>query len=314
MSKRNARLCRGDLVEVKSPDEIVQTLDAEGASDHLPFMPEMLEFCGRRFRVSRRALTICFSGPGSRRGFRADDVVTLDSVRCSGAAHDGCQKACVIFWREAWLRKVEDTAVQSQPDLRGMDRLRARLKVSTGPKAYYCQASELSKATHSLSRWERLGRYLSGLRAGNFNALQMAQSIGRWVFWRIRQVLLGAYAQGSSESTPVEGLNLQPGEWVEVKSMRSIIESLDERGHNRGLYFSPDMRLWCGQRCRVKGRLDKIIVDGTGQMRQLRNTVSLEGSTCGCAYMGFGMDGCSRNELTYWREIWLRRSNGPLNH
>jgi hypothetical protein len=29
------------------------------------------------------------------------------------------QKACLIFWREAWLRKVEDTAVRSQVDLRG---------------------------------------------------------------------------------------------------------------------------------------------------------------------------------------------------
>src|SRR5579864_6807635 len=135
MSQRNSRLRHGDLVEVKSPDEIVQTLDAEGASDHLPFMPEMIEFCGRRFRVSKRALTICFSGPGLRRGFNADDVVTLDGVRCSGIAHGGCQKACMVFWREAWLRKVEDT--QSQADLRGVDRLRARLKVSAGPKIYY---------------------------------------------------------------------------------------------------------------------------------------------------------------------------------
>jgi hypothetical protein len=309
VSQRNARLSPGDLVEMKTPDEIVQTLDAEGASDHLPFMPEMLESCGRRFRVSRRALTVCFSGPGSRRGFRADDVVTLDGVRCSGAAHDGCQKACMIFWREAWLRKVEDTAVQSQVDSPGMDRLRAHLKVSTSAKIYYCQASELSRATHALSRRERLGRYFRALRAGNLSGLQMAQGIGTWLFWRIRQMLLGTYARGSSESMLVEGLNLQPGEWVEVKSMQSIIETLDQRGYNRGLYFSADMRLWCGGRCRVKGRLDKIIVDGTGKMRQLRDTVCLEGSTCRCSYMGFGMDGCSRCEVTYWREIWLRRSD-----
>jgi hypothetical protein len=82
----------------------------------------------------------------------------------------------------------------------------------------------------------------------------MAQSIGTWLFWRIRQMLPGTYARGSSESMLVEGLNLQPGEWVEVKSMQSIIETLDQRGYNRGLYFSADMRLWCGRRCRVKGR------------------------------------------------------------
>jgi hypothetical protein len=313
MSQRNARLYRGDLVEMKPPDEIVQMLDAEGASDHLPFMPEMLEFCGRRFRVSNRALTICFSGPGFRRGFRDDDVVTLDGVRCSGAAHDGCQKACMIFWREAWLRKVQDTAVQSQVDSGGMDQLRARLKVSTDPKTYYCQASELSKATHCLSRREKWRRYLSGLRAGNFTALQMARSIGIWLFWlKFRRRFLGVYARGRNESTPEESLNLQPGEWVEVKSMQSIIETLNERGDNRGLHFSEDMRVWCGRRCRVKGRLDKIIVDGTGQIRQLRNTVCLERSTCGCSYMGSGMGGCSRCELTYWREIWLRRCEGPV--
>jgi hypothetical protein len=217
----------------------------------------------------------------------------------------------MIFWREAWLRKVEDTTVQSQLALRGVNQLRARLKVSSGPKVYYCQASELSKATHHLSRWEKWRRYLSGLHAGNFNALQMAQSIGIWLFWlKIRRMFLGVYARGSGNSTPAAGLNLQPGEWVEVKSMQSILETLNERGDNRGLHFSPDMRLWCGRRCRVKGRLDKIIVDGTGQMRQLRNTVCLEGSTCGCSYMGSCMGGCSRSEFTYWREIWLRRSDG----
>jgi hypothetical protein len=313
MNQRKDRLRGGDLVEVKAPDEILRTLDADGASDHLPFMPEMLEFCGRRFRVSRRALTTCFSGPGWCRGFKTDDVVTLEGVRCSGAAHGGCQKACMIFWREGWLRKVEDSVTQSQVDLCGTDQLQARLKVSSSPKIYYCQASELAKATYVLSRWERLERYLRGLRAGNFSVPRMAESIGIWLWSKIRRRFLGGYARGNNARAPVETLNLQPGEWVEVKSMRSIIETLDESGHNRGLYFSPDMRLWCGRRCRVSGRLDKLIVDGTGEMRQLRNTVCLEGSTCGCAYMGLSMDGCARCELTYWREIWLRRSDRPSN-
>ena len=38
----------GDLVEVKSADEILATLDADGTLDHLPFMPEMVEFCGAK--------------------------------------------------------------------------------------------------------------------------------------------------------------------------------------------------------------------------------------------------------------------------
>src|ERR1700683_4496548 len=37
MGQRDARLCSGDLVEVRTADEIFQTLDAAGALDHLPF-------------------------------------------------------------------------------------------------------------------------------------------------------------------------------------------------------------------------------------------------------------------------------------
>ena len=73
----------GDLVEVKSADEILATLDADGTLDHLPFMPEMVEFCGKRFRVSRRVGRMCVSGPqvwGTMREFETDDVVMLDDI------------------------------------------------------------------------------------------------------------------------------------------------------------------------------------------------------------------------------------------
>ena len=35
-------LRKGDLVEVRSEEEILRTLDADGKLDGLPFMPEML--------------------------------------------------------------------------------------------------------------------------------------------------------------------------------------------------------------------------------------------------------------------------------
>src|SRR5271167_1507559 len=158
MTQTIATLHPSDLVEVKTPDEILQTLDADGTLDQLPFMPEMVEFCGKRFRVSKRVLKTCYytdaSAAGFRR-FRTDDVVLLEGLRCSGAEHDGCQKACTIFWREAWLRKAQKATVQLKSDSKGSERLRARLKTATGPKTYFCQASELLKATTPLSQRER---------------------------------------------------------------------------------------------------------------------------------------------------------------
>ena len=273
-------------------------------------MPEMVPLCGKRFRVSKRVVKTCTSGTkagSSMRLFRADDVVLLDQLRCSGADHDGCQKACTIFWREAWLRKVEHSTVPAVAVAgAGSERLRARLKTKAGPKTYFCQASEILKATNHMSRKERFTKCVSEIREGNCSIGEMAARIATWMVWRIRRVFLGPYARGTHTATPVESLNLKAGEWVEVKSMENIVQTLDKAANNRGLWFSPDMRLSCGQRRQIEKRIEKIIVDGTGEMRQLRNTVFIEGSLCGCPHVAFG--GCSRGEYVYWREIWLRRA------
>jgi len=307
MKPATATLRSGDLVEIKSAEEILQTLDDHGALDRLPFMPEMVDFCGKRFRVSKRVVKTCYYGTGSgMRKFPAEDVLILEGLRCSGAAHDGCQKACTIFWREAWLRKVEGPdAIAWSVDTQDSGRLRARLKTSTGPRTYFCQASEILNATIELSRWERFGKCFSDIRAGNCGVLEMAQNIGAWLFWKTYKLFFGVYARGNQESTPVESLSLQPGEWIEIKPVAEIAETLNEKGHNRGLFFTPAMGRSCGERFRVERKLEKIIVDGTGEMRELRNTALLEGSMCGCACVAFG--GCPRGEFAYWREIWLRR-------
>src|SRR5437667_12198154 len=111
--------------------------------------------CGGSFQTSKRVVKTCYytkAGSSGMRKFRTDDVVLLDGLRCSGAEHDGCQKACMIFWREAWLSKVEDTvssqetrrdpqSTLSHIDSAGREKLRARLKTLSGPKTYFCQAS-----------------------------------------------------------------------------------------------------------------------------------------------------------------------------
>jgi hypothetical protein len=75
----------------------------------------------------------------------------------------------------------------------------------------------------------------------------------------------------------------EPGDWVEVTAMESIKETLSETARNRGLYFSPGMRLLYGERHRVRRRIGKISVDGAGEMRQLRTTVYLDASLRGGA-------------------------------
>src|SRR5437867_9156847 len=99
----------GDLVEVRSKAEILGTLDQNGRLDDLPFMPEMLRYCGQSFRVYKRAHKTCdfVTHTGIR---KLSDAVHLEGLRCDGSAHGGCQAQRLIFWKEAWLRRVRETA------------------------------------------------------------------------------------------------------------------------------------------------------------------------------------------------------------
>jgi hypothetical protein len=106
-------------------------------------MPEMLEFCGRRYRAIQRVVQAAIDDETQPlRGFRNNDVVLLEELRCSGLDHGGCQRGCMIFWKEAWLEKVEDARIQSSPVSEDKDRLRSQLKTASGSGVYFCQSSE----------------------------------------------------------------------------------------------------------------------------------------------------------------------------
>jgi hypothetical protein len=308
MSESSPHFSIGDLVEVKSPVEILQTLDGNGTLNELPFMPEMVLYCGKRYRVARRVFKTCVSGTREftdMRGFKSDDVVMLEEVRCTGVDHDGCQKFCMILWRDAWLRGVDNPELPARNQNDGIEELHSRLKTKSGPEKYFCQASEIAKVTKPISKFERFSKCFDDLRAGNYTVPGMFRNISIWMFWKIRRKILGPYGRGAAGKTPELTLNLQTGERVVVQPLDQIKQTLDEKSQNRGLWFSPDMRLECGRQKIVQRRLEKIIVDGTGQMRHMKNTVYLEDSSCSCPHVAFG--GCPRGEFVYWREIWLRR-------
>lgn len=301
------RLRPGDLVEVRPAAEILATLDADGTLDGLPFMPEMIEACGGMFRVASHVFKTCMSGngPSTMRQLRSADVFTLESVRCSGAAHDGCQKGCLVFWRSQWLKPTAQSAgSRAYSNIPGP--LLRRLKTTAGPNRYFCQASELTRYTRPLSRLRRITTCCRDIATGNVSVFSLAGKLATWGFWAARRRVRGAYAAGTcGASTPTATLALQSGERVTVRPLDEIRTTTNQAAHNRGLYFSPDMAKRPAAPRRVLRRADKIIVDGTGEMRSLRNTVFLEGSYCGCAHVAFG--GCPRQEFAYWREIWLER-------
>jgi hypothetical protein len=297
----------GDLVVVRSEAEIRQTLDKDGTLDGLPFMPEMLPFCGKRQRVHQTVEKTCIDIPDyAMRRFHQSDVVILDGIRCSGIDHGGCQRDCSVFWRSAWLQRADESPPQEAPQAVDSP---APLRTIRDDGRYFCQSTEILAVTRRLSRWEIIATCGRDVRAGNRTLFEMIGLMAVPLWKKLQRYHLGGEVRGELTETPAESLGLKVGDWVEVKSRREILETLDRRGCNRGLKFSDIMWRFCGKPYRVSGRVERIILEGDGKAVSMRNTVTLEGPICICSGVAFG--GCPRGEPVWWREIWLKRVPGP---
>src|SRR6185295_17684503 len=112
--------------------------------------------------------------------------------------------------------------------------------------------------------------------------------------------------------TPTGRLNLQPGEYVRIKSQSEIEETLNEIGLNRGLSFDcQEMAPFCGKVFKVRGSVTKILDELTGKMLLMKEPcIYLEGVVCTSQYSSCRLN-CPRAFPCYWREIWLERVEVP---
>jgi hypothetical protein len=338
---RPLNLHAGDTVEVRSEQDILATLDENGGMDGMPFMPEMLEFCGKRFRVYKRADKTCdtITVTGSRRIY---DTVHLEGLRCTGQAHDGCQAMCLLYWKEAWLRRVDLPSADSHVPVQSVtaafpaparcnhERL-VRLTRTQNPAdgsevRYRCQATDLLLASKPLPWWD-VRQYVRDIRSGNARVLEVLRSMLFRVFvksvhitaYRLQVGLYNwiqswrggtpyPYLAGTLDKTPRETLDLQPGELVQVKSYSEVLATLNHRNRNQGLLFDAEMVPYCGTVRRVLARVDHIIDERSGRMLTFtKDCLILAGAVCRAKYSDRRLC-CPRSIYPYWREIWLKRA------
>ncbi len=96
-----------------------------------------------------------------------------------------------------------------------------------------------------------------------------------------------------------------------MRAVEEIVATLNERNRNRGMSFDKEMVRYCGQRFRVTDRVRRIVNETTGKMLELPGpAVILEGTYCTSRYSERRLL-CPRRIIPYWREIWLRRTDGP---
>jgi len=332
----------GDWVQVRSKEEILRTLDSDGQLDGMPFMPEMFAFCGKQFPVYKSAHKTCDTVFPTR-GRMVSRAVHL-ATRCDGSALGGCQAGRLIFWKEEWLKVVDGDAKASLVPLEKNTGDAAAAKCTESDlwahaqvsdlqyrtSKYVCQATQLPYATNDLSWWD-IRQYIEDYVSGNvglrrilkgmiysmyYNVSQAGIGLGpvmRWLYDRICWIWGGSRFPRTAGNipeghpTPTTTLNLQPGEWVRVKSHREILRTLNTESKNRGMYWDAEMVPYCGGTYRVLKRVTKIVDERTGKMQEMKTpSIVLDTVICQSRYSGCRMF-CPRSIYSYWREIWLER-------
>lgn len=312
----------GDEVQVRSAEEIMATLDERGELENLPFMPEMLKYCGQRLTVHKVAHKLCDTIGGSGL-HKMEHAVHLTGSRCDGTAHGGCQTACLLYWKEAWLKP----AGAEQPDSTATGRIDLPLLMdntrkpsdSDGDVRYSCQATELLRAAPTCLPARDLGQYVADVKTGNvsavasfkaflvvlFNRLQglSRQLLPRWMWFR--EGMNWGFVKGRVEGrTPTGELNLQPGEMVRIKTKEQIEATLNKGRLNRGMGFEEEMSRYCGRTARVRARVTKCIDERSGRLLTMKNPcIVLDDVVCNGVYNA----SCPREFISFWREVWLER-------
>jgi len=292
----------GDSVRIKPYEQIRSTLDADGKLEGLPFMEEMKAFCGRAARVYR-VLDRVYDYGRSREMRQIERCVLLGGLRCDGGGHDGCDAACYLVWKEAWLDPMASderlTHIEALPP-----RQSDGVPIEAG-KRFSCQYTELTAASQprvarGLRRWFEPW-IIGNVTAAGWWAVAATRAFNAFQQWRGGATYPTRPVSGGQTARP--GESLQRGGWVRVRSPGEIAETLDSRGNHRGLWFDRDMLKHCGQTYRVLGHVKRIVdIRSTAMIAMKTPCVVLEGVHYSGEFQWFG----EQHDYLYWREVWLQ--------
>jgi hypothetical protein len=251
----------------------------------------------------------------------------LNELRCDGSAHGGCEAACLLFWKEQWLKKAgpagananfsfsrfraADPAVRqrcTEETLLRSTRHDPNQSESEVDYRFSCQATCVTRFTSPLPWWD-VRQYFRDLLSGNVRFVEFISGLFLGAYNKLRSFRGHCDTHrlsGTRSRTPSENYDLKPGDLVRIKCTRDIRDTLDARGKNRGLTFTRDMVAFCDHEYRILRRVHKIIDERTGKLVSLAGgCLILDGVVCSGRLNRF----CPRLTYQFWHDIWLSKLN-----
>ena len=306
---------RGSMIRIRRADQILATLDEHGMLGGIPFVPQMVEYCGRLAKVQSKAGAVCASNQETAIR-RMDDTYVLEVPRCNGHSKVACDAGCTLLWKEAWLEAAygsdsrdvpSSSEVSHQAAVAEITRLNEAAAGRFGNSAgrCVCQATELWRSSAPMPVYD-VGQYLREQQSNRTSWRGIFGALSETFATKVKKVIRRRETvAGTLRKTPSTDTKLAANDLVRVKTQEQIEATLDRQGRNRGLWFDPEMLQFCGRTMRVSRVIEQVIDESSGELRKFRHpTVVLEEEGCS----GLSHRFCSRRALFYWRAVWLETS------
>ncbi len=270
-------------------------------------------------QVGKRAHKTCDPAVGIG-GRKMASTVHLENIRCDGSAHDGCEAGCLIFWKEAWLKRTRRRGVPrasasgarrsraqcTEDALRSASRSRrppakpnrpmcARTRRSSSRRnrcagGTCASTSRITRrATSACRSWPsacctQLGE--PSPKPASASALRCAGSTTS------SSALIGGtpyplrpFGVPKGTPTPKAQLDLQDRRAGSRQAVQEILKTLDSNYRNRGLYFDAEMVPFTEREYDVERRQKQIIDEETGKMIRFKtDAIMLKDVVCEARY------------------------------
>src|SRR5262249_25103392 len=133
--------------------------------------------------------------PNGLAGRRMREAVHLADLRCSGDAHGGCQAGCLLFWKNAWLDRVDGggAITTRQAGCTEADvwaGTRAVTDSDPDNPTYVCQSTQVAAATEPLAWWD-FRQYLEDYPSGNVGLSEIGGAFSFFLCEKVATAGLG---------------------------------------------------------------------------------------------------------------------------
>lgn len=108
-TSHGCKYATGNLVRVRSVNNVSKTLDPLNSLDGCLFMKQMWDYCGKTFTIIKVVIHI-FDEFQCKMYKTKIPLYLLDTVICNGLVDSfthRCDRSCYFFWHEEWIEDAK---------------------------------------------------------------------------------------------------------------------------------------------------------------------------------------------------------------